>query len=295
MLRRYEGSYISASLVTTSNTRANGVYSLSHQMQAVRANNWPIGFPTTADVYNGLINNFSGTKYFISPTGSDTNAGTSEGSPLQTYAQFRTLTSANASSIMCVFLPGTYTLSSISASGTGESCFSDDNAQRTFVCKSPSETVFNWTANLGRRDAAPFWFRNANTKFYGGVVRRNNNGRTLNYSNAFFNGTTIAFVGQVYNTVIAETNANNLWALSYNNGTWATTQGVFFCTFAVSAAAQSSYSGADTFNGNSCAGNYSVTSATPLFTNYVNAAGTMNATTYFIAGASGVYNGLYRW
>lgn len=292
MLRRYKGGYISPSLVSTSTSGATGRFSLPYQMQAAGSGTWPI---TTSVTYNNLINNFVGTKYYISPTGSDSNPGTSEGAPLQTYTQFRTLTSATTASIMCVFLAGTYTMTTLGLTGSAECCFTDENYQRTFVCKEPSLTIFNWLANGGKRDAAPFYFRNANTKFYGGIVKRDNNGRTLNYSNAFFNGTTLAFAGKVYNTVLAETNANNLWSVSYNNAGWSGTQGPYYCTFAGNAAAQASYAGAATFVGDYCAGNYSVTSSFPLFTNYVNAAGTMNPTTYEIAGSSGVYNGEYHW
>lgn len=292
MLRRYKGGYISSTMPTTSVNGVSGMYSLPSQVQAVQSNSWPLASVIN---YQNLITNFSGTKYYISPTGSDSNPGTSENLPLQTYAQFRTLTSANTAAIMCVFLPGTYTLSTILATASGECCFTDEARERIFVCKTPNQTTFEWTANGGRRDCAPFYFRNVNTRFYGGVIKRDNNARTLNYATAFFNGTTLGFVAKIYNVVLAEVNANGNWSLSYNNSAWNANMGVYNCTFAVIEAAAASYAGADTFIGDYCAGNYSVTTATPLFTNYVNAAGTMNPTTYVISGTSGVYTGAYAW
>lgn len=248
-------------------------------------------FPSS---YVTLINNSTATKYYIDAVfGSDTNDGLSFSTPIQTYSRFRTLTSAITTPVMVIFLEGTYTLSSF-VSGSGEFCFNDDGRERHFVCQ-PGKAVFNWTANGGARDAAPFRFANAATRFYGGIVRRNNNGRTLNYSTAFFNGTTVTFNGIVFNTVIAETNANNNWSLSYNNADWTGTQGPYYCTFAVGTTALSSYTGGTTFTGNFCAGNWGVNITSATFTNYVNASGAMNATTYAIAGSSGVYNGTYAW
>lgn len=290
MLRRYRGGFITATKTTTTPSSASGIFNLAYQ--ASNHESWPApGYV----YYNQLIDSFSGTKYYISPTGNDANPGTNENLPLQSYSQFRVLTSGNASDIMCVFLPGTYTLPTILATASGESCFTDESYKRVFVCKIPNQTVFEWTANGGRRDCAPFYFRNVNTRFYGGVIKRDNNARTLNYATAFFNGSTLSFVGKIYNVVLAEVNANGNWSLSYNNAGWNSNTGVYNCTFAVIEAAASSYSGVATFPGDYCAGNYSVTNTFPLFTNYVNANGTMNPTTYAIAGTSGVYNGTYAW
>lgn len=291
MLRRYRGGYISATKKTTTLSSASGMFNLAYQ--ASNSANWP-GLNNPA--YQQLIDNFIGTRYYISPTGSDTNSGLNESAPLATYNQFRALTSAITSSVMCIFLQGTYSLSTIVSNASfSECCFTDENYQRVFVCKTPNATIFNWTADNGKRDCAPFYFRNINSAFYGGIINRNNNGRTLNYSTAFFNQSTVGFAGKVYNTVIAEVNANAKWSLSYNNASWSGTQGAYYCTFAVGAAALGSYSGTATFPGDYCAGNYSVTNSFPLFTNYVNANGSMNPTTYQIAGTSGVYNGTYAW
>lgn len=292
MLRRYKGGFLTSVLPTTTSGYTTGRYSLPLQSQAMQSGTWPL---SSGQIYNSLITNFVGTKYYISPTGSDSNPGTSENQPLATYAQFRSLTSTTNASIMCVFLPGTYSLASILATANAECCFTDEAYSRTFVCKVPSQTVFNWSANGGRRDCAPFYFRNTNSRFYGGVINRDNNARTLNYSCAFFNATTLGFVAKVYNVVLAEVNANGNWSLSYNNGTWNTNMEVNNCTFAVSEAALTSYSGAATFIGDKCAGNYTVTTTFPLFTNYVNANGSMNPTTYQIVGSSGVYTGIYAW
>jgi len=292
MLRRYKGGFLTSTLPQTTVGVTNGMYSLPIQSQAVQSGTWPL---SSSQNYANLITNFSGTKYYISPTGSDSNPGTSENLPLQTYAQFRTLTSANTAAIMCVFLPGSYTLPTLPLTSSGECCFTDEARERIYVCKTPSETVFEWSANGGKRDCAPFYFRNANTRFYGGVIKRDNNARTLSYSTAFFNGTTIGFVAKVYNVVLAEVNANGNWSVSYNNTDWNSNMSVTNCTFAVSEAALASYSGVATFIGDYCAGNYTVTSTFPLFTNYVNANGTMNPTTYSIAGTSGVYTGQYAW
>ena len=296
MVKRYSGGFISSQTLNVSRTTASGLFDLPYQIKAQKNSLWPNQSLGPPQAYLDLINNFTSTVYYISPTGSDSNSGTSTDTPLQTYAQFRTLTSSITTSIMCVFLPGTYTLSSIIANATySECCFTDENYERIFVCQVPNQTIFEWTANAGKRDAQPFYFRNANTRFYGGVIKRNNNGRTLNYATSFFNNSTMNFVAKVYNVVIAEVNANNYWSLSYSNSTWPSTMGVYYCTFAVGAAALGSYSGGTSFIGDYCAGNYSYTGTFPSFTNYVNANGGMNATTYAISGTSGVYNGTYAW
>jgi hypothetical protein len=245
--------------------------------------------------YQSLISLYAGGVYYIDGViGSDSNAGT-QSSPLRTYAGFRTLTSGTTSAVMAVFKAGTYTMSSIVSNATySECCFTDEGYERIFICE-PGKVIFEWVANGGKREASPFWFRNANSRIYGGIVKRNNNGRTASYSVSWFNDQTSVYAGRLYNTVLLETGTNNSWSISYKNaGTWAATSGVYYCTFA-GTAALSSYSGGASFYGDACAGNYSAGITSANFTNYVNSNGTMNTSTYAIAGSSGVYQGTYAW
>jgi hypothetical protein len=59
--------------------------------------------------YTALINSFSGTKYYVKTTGSDSNAGTSEAAPKLTI---QGAVSAASSGSMIIVYPGLYTRTS---------------------------------------------------------------------------------------------------------------------------------------------------------------------------------------
>ena len=293
MTRRYPSGLISPTTFVTTADNASGIFDIPTQMQLKNSQLWPTKNTNFNSTYQNLINNFSGTKYYVSTTGSDTNDGLSENTAFQSYARFYAVTSALTTNIMCIFLPGTYTLSSITLASDCEVCISDNSYPRTYVC-SPGKTIFQWTASAGKRDCAPLNFNNAGSNIYGATIKRNNNSRTLNYSVAFFNNTTANFLGKAYNTVFQETNANGNWSMNYANSGFPTGSEVNYSTFAVVQAALSSYSGTGLVL-NNCAGNYTYTTSSSTFNNWVTANGTMDPTSYYIAGASGVYNGTYAW
>lgn len=300
MVKRYFGGIMSATPPTIGAT-AYGFWNQPAQAQAQKAGTWPIlALPGMTAAYQTLINNFAGTKYYLSPTGNDTNNGTSKDTPLATYGRFYTLTSANTGNIMLIVLPGTYSLSSVNLFNSyGEVAISDNGYARQIVC-APGQVTFNWTPTIGLRDAAPFNLANASSNVYGCIFNRNTENRSETYAVAVFNNTTAAFTGKVYNVAIKETNTTGnggKWSLNYANGSFPAGTAAYQCAFYSPLAPMSSYSGSgmDVVN---CVSNTNLVGTTSVtLTNYLNAAGTMNSTNFSVSSATnqGVYYGTYAW
>lgn len=241
-------------------------------------------FPSS---YQSLISGFSGTKKYINGVdGSNSNSGDT------IYAAYATIDyaiSANptATPTMFVIAEGTYTVTTF---GTNSTAIRDGGNHREFVCQ-PGSVVIQWTATAADRDAAMLQFTNANSKIYGGILRRNNNGRTTNYTVAYFKGQTL---GNLYNCVFSETNTNGAWSYQYDNyGT--NNIAIHNCTFYNILAPSGNYTNAGTCLTIDSVFNTGVTTG-GTETNVLKSQ-TVNASTYQTTGVTtaGVYSGTYAW
>ena len=159
-------------------------------------------------VYQALIDGFSGTKKYIDGVnGSNSNNGDTVNTAYATI-DYAITANTSATATMFVIAEGTYTMTAVS---TGNSlAIRDGGNHREFLCQ-PGSVVIQWTANTADRDSPITQFTNTNSKIYGGILKRNNNGRTANYSVAYYKGQSL---GNFYNCVFSETNANNAWRSS---------------------------------------------------------------------------------
>jgi hypothetical protein len=240
------------------------------------------------DVYFNLINNYTGTKKYIDGTnGSNSNNGDTVSTA---YATIDYAITSNTSSTptMFIILEGTYTMTAVS---TGNSvAIRDGGNERVFVC-CPGRTIVQWTANTADRDAPMVQITNANSAIYGGIFKRNNNGRTTNYTVAYWKGPTR---GNYYNCVFSETNANNAWSYQYDNS-GENNLALRNCTFFNGAAPSGNYTNAGTCLTIDSVFNTTVTTG-GTETNVLKSQ-TVNATTYVTSGVTtaGVYSGTYSW
>lgn len=254
--------------------------------------------------YTSLINSFSGTKYYIDPVnGSDLNDGLTLSSAYATYSKFYTVTSSNASSIMCIFMAGTHTLTNQVAtpySGAYGACaIKDNNYQRTYVCAG-GNAIMDWSAasSASQRDVSPFELQNSSSVVYGGVWKRNNGNRANSYSVAWFNNETVTFKGKLYNCVLYETSTNGNWTTGYSNSAYTAGTQANYCTFYTSGATApwSPYSSSSNLVLDHCVNNGTVLTsvdATSTITSHVGT--TINSSYVAATGTSGVYYGTYAW
>lgn len=246
--------------------------------------------------YEVLINSSTYTKYFINQsTGSDSNDGLSEAAPFASFDKFVTVTANLTNAIMAVVYPGTY---SVTMTAVGIDAMYTDNGKARVIVGYPKTTILSYVANRASRDCPMMLLSNPLTRLYGLILKRNNNGRTLNYATAFFYGFTY-FQAKVYNCVYQEVNGNAKWSLGYANAGWTVTPSVNYCSFAVSAAGLGDYSGAATLTFERCLFNWVYTSTpSTMISNQVGSFHTMSFTTYKVTGFTpntGVYNGPYAW
>lgn len=257
------------------------------------------------DAYNAAIARAVGTSdytYYVDATnGNDSNNGTSPSTAFASIDQLNTVMNAlTTSTVAAIIYPGEYTITPFAgwfySSGSFVTVpFKDFGYARKIIC-APGKVDFSWTAGT-QRDAPLVDFGSTSSAIYGAVLKRNNNGKTNNYSVAFNGGITAAGNHQLYNCVIQETNTNGNWSLQYDNnnnsvGKW------YNCTVAVNEIASNDYSGAagfvitDTvFNYTYGTGNATKTSSEVL------AAHDLDFTTYegTDSGTDGVYYGTYAW
>lgn len=197
-----------------------GVWTLNEQrIWRGVAGRWPTAplpgdpFPTA---YRELIDAAT-TKYFVdSLTGSDLSTGTSTETAFATV-DHAVATAPTGSTI--VVYPGTYNNPNSYASmydSYYSSVLIDRAKHLTFIC-APGRVVFTGT-DLGRRDFGAATFGNASSKLYGAIIKRNNGGRTNNYSTAM----NRSGGGQFYNCVFQEIGSNGYFSLHYASAaiTW---------------------------------------------------------------------------
>lgn len=246
------------------------------------------GFP---DSYYDIVAASSSVKY-VSASGSNSNNGDTATTPYLTIAQALSATSATSTTVTIVIFGGEYNISAVSV-GTGTVCINDGGKPRLFVC-APGEVIINCTDATGSRDFAPMNFTSADSAIYGAIITRNNGARTTAYSTAFFNDTTAAFNGKVYNTVFKELNTNNTWAIQYDNENNSTGK-VYNSTFYNNANGVGDYSGSTGFTITDTVFNTTVTTSATK-TNVLQSQ-SVNSTTYVTTGVTtaGVYSGTYAW
>jgi len=263
-----------------------------------------IGGLLSSPAYNTLVTSYTGTVYYISDAyGSDSNNGLSIATALKTIDQFNTLTSAITTAIMAVILPGSYNVTPVNhlVSGSFSSvCLKDYGYERKYVGYG-GQTFLRWTANSSR-DAAVVSFANANSAAYGLVFKRNNNGKTANYSVAFFNNSTSAYYGDMYNCAIEETNgelqgAPDNWSVGYANGGYPVGASVNYCTIVGWETAMADYSGDADLVFNNCLFQYAHGSSSATY-NSCEVANPLSYNQYipqYDVVTSGVYYGTYAW
>lgn len=283
---------------TISTSTTGGIYTADDQRIIRTSNNWPRFPGTFPTAYKSLINSFSGTKIYVSQVnGDDSYSGLSTVSPFATFDKAmtyrKTLTTVN---VMIIVYAGSYTATPYSTANLGVIMSDISSTYSTVVVCMPGETILNWNAG-SIRDAGIADFNSSNSALYGAILKRDNNGKTTNYSTAFSH---MAQLGPFYNCVLQETNANNNWSLVYNNlGT--VTGPMNYCTFAVNKASPGDYASTASQVFNNCLYNYTYTSTgagTSTQNNPVILSGhDLDFTTYragAMAGA-GVYYGTYSW
>ena len=212
----YGSGLFGKSRATATSQSLAGIWSLQEHVEAKRSNKWPVVGDPFPGPYRTLINDFSSTIYYVDATnGSDSNTGTD-------VARFATVDKAVAtasSGNMIVVYNGTYNNPNTYTSmydAYYSSVLIDRSKNLTFVC-APGQVVFTGT-DLGRRDYGAVTFGGSSSKIYGAIFKRNNGGRTNNYSVAFNRGG----YGEFYNCAFQEIGTNGYFSLHYANGaiTW---------------------------------------------------------------------------
>ena len=246
------------------------------------------GFPA---VYQSLIDSFTGTKYYVSPTGNNGNAGTSESAP---WASPDWAFESAPSGSMIIISGGEYnytTSGNMSGSSYNHSCVWDHNKNLQIVCQ-PGQTTFTVT-NTTSRDFHACSLRNSNSNLYGAYIRRNNNARTNSYSVAFmgFNAGYNDVDGKIHNCVIREINANGYHAAHYDNSSlanWTANNCLFMGTYWTG-----NYSGGAGVTLNNCSA--SNASWTTSGSNNNTQTGATVQSNFSTGASNGVYSGTYAW
>jgi hypothetical protein len=258
-------------------------------------------FPSS---YVSLINSSTDTKYYIDAVnGSNSNDGTSIATPWQTYAYAFDQTKNVTSAIMFIFAEGTYTQLIVDPTDTSftSALIADNNKPRTFVCQ-PGKVIFTGTGSSVRD--MPMYRLGPTSSVYGAIFRRDNNGKTANYSVAMVRGTGgyPGHSGNVYNCVFEEINANGNWSLQYDN--WANSTGqIVNSLFNVVEVGASDYAGSSGLVLSNCAFTYTWGSGNATKTNTdvgvtVISSNTQIVDPYKITSnntSKGVWSGTYKW
>ena len=251
--------------------------------------------------YQALIDNYTGSKKYVdSVNGSDSNNGNTYATAYATLTHCHTQLSGVATPTMIILAPGTYdTTPGYFENAMTAALLADYGNERVYVAAPDGQVVIQYTASGSERDTAIIQFRNSNSAVYGAILKRNNNGRSTNYTVSFFRGhpgsTYMKGLG-LFNCVIQETNANNAWSLQYDNNADASFN-LYNCTFYTGANGLGDYSGGAGFVLNDCAFNYTYGSGNATKTNTV-VNQTINASTYELATNNtsyGVWSGTYAW
>ena len=244
------------------------------------------------DAYDSLVDAFTGTiKYISASTGSNSNTGNSVGAAYLTI-DYALAQNTSATATMFVILEGTYTVTgTTNPDGYATFGLKDGGNHREFVC-APGRVTIQFNATTGERDSPIIGFSNTNSKIYGAILKRNNNGRTTNYTVAYFRSGSAK--GNLYNCVFSETNANNAWSYQYDNE-GNNNISIRNCTFYHLAAPAGNYTNAGTCLTIDSVFNTTITTG-GTETNVLKSQ-TVNDTTYVTTGVTtaGVYSGTYAW
>lgn len=200
--------------------------------------------------------------------------------------------SSTASAI--VILPGTYSggINFVTATVNTTTAFLDKGKPISYIC-APGQTIIEFTRGATERDLCIAMLTNSSSAVYGAYLKRNNNGQTANYGNAWMRASdgTNSNVGTVSNCVFREVNANGNWARNYFAGGYT----VQYTTLYVSQNAQNDYNSATGASWDYVVCNYQKgTGTTPWTNSYENQ--TIESD-FQVTGLStaGVYAGTYAW
>lgn len=241
--------------------------------------------------YRSLIDSFSGAKYYVSKSGTNSNSGNSESTAWSgpDYAFENAPTGS-----MIIILPGEYTYvtsGNMSGSSYNHACVWDNDKNLKIVC-APGRVTLSVT-NTSARDFHAMSLRNNNSHIYGAYIRRNNNGRTNSYEVAFmgFNAGYNDVDGDMSNCVIREVNSNGYHSAHYdNNGiaNWIANNCLFIGNYWTG-----NYSGGGGVTQNNCASSNSGWTTSGSNNNTLTGASIQSN---FSTGTSqGVYSGTYAW
>lgn len=258
----------------------SGMYSITEANLLVSEGSWmPTAYPTA---YLSLIDTFSLENRIY----------------VETYTEL--VSAINAASAVTqtaiilsggTFTPGGGEAVTLENPGTGASAVVADLGKPiSFIC-APGQTIIEWTASSNSRDGPMFYFTNASSAIYGAYLKRNNNGKTLNYSTSFTRGP--GGLGYVYNCIFREMNANNNWSRNYAPS--ATAYQINYTSIYVNANGLADFSSSAGSSYNYCTNNYQKgTGTTPWLNSAENVSYNSN---FSITGntTQGVYAGTYAW
>ena len=137
-----------------------------------------------------------------------------------------------------------------------------------------------------------FYLENSASAVYGAYFKRNNSGKTLNYSTSITRGPGGA--GAIYNCIFSEVNLNNNWSRNYAPST--NTYSINYCSIYVGAAGMADFNhSAATASWNYSVCNYTKGTGTTPWLN--SAENVVYNSDFTITGNStqGVYAGTYAW
>jgi hypothetical protein len=190
------------------------------------------------------------------------------------------------------FTPGPGQALPLDLGGTGASAvIADLGKPITFIC-APGQTIISWTSSTTSRDGPMFYLANAASAIYGAYLKRNNNGKTLNYATSFVRGP--GGLGSVNNCIFREMNANNNWSRNYAPSVVNSYQ-INYTSIYVNANGLSDFTSSAAASWNYCTNNYVKGTGTTPWLNSVESV-TYNSN-WSITGntTQGVYAGTYAW
>lgn len=268
-------------LVTT--PRPSGIYSLNEVNTLVKQNAWEYSYFPSA--YNDLIDTFpSANRTYVKNYS-------------ELYAAVQSAPSGTSTAI--ILGKGTYELGTTTlplladiAGGTGaDALLSDAGKPITFIC-APGQVLFSWSRlDGGGRDAPMFYFTNSSSAVYGGFFKRDNGGTVNSYSASFTRGP--GAVGNVYNCVFKEINANGNWSRNYL-GTGTNTYTINYTSIWVGENGMADYSNSAGASWNNCTNNWAKGTGSTPWSGPENVSYNSDFT---ITGntTDGVYAGTYGW
>jgi hypothetical protein len=260
---------------------------------SVAAVNLLADFP---EAYKTLIDNISGTTYYVSKDGNDT---TGNGTLTNTYLTINKAIDVASNGDGVVILPGEY--AEVNRE-TNEFTYSPltsymvlSNTKALTIIGAPGKVIWSEANNSGRRDNNILGVRNSNTNIYGIIFKRDNNGRLENYMTAIWSYEAVATTGNIYNCVFHEIGSNGRMSHTYTNGGGGQSN-MYRCTI-VASNWLGPYSCGNAITQNTAltsSNSFSLCGSTSNNTN-----GSSLGTNYFLTNKDnntfGVYGGPYAW